>query len=515
MPGVKDQGDSSLHIRPSAAGCGVVLGSAVAYLTSLIGYSLPYVFGDREWGLPFPWHSASTGGGGLTIGPFRYVSLLNLGLDLLTWCTFAAIAVYAMLSIFAPSPKQIGPGKIGRGVPRVRVARIDKPLVFGTLALLILTVPLFAVTPTRSQSSDNQATSCESAVQATYKAMDRTNAIQNAIGSKEYSQGVTGPQNGTFESIFQIDRTITPYPTCVEEVQSFNVVFALYNRTGGWEAWFVISESPSLTVTGSTVQVTGKNVNWSHNWSGMQSEANSGATQPVYGASAYYTQEAPKYPNTGGCGNAGTCNFNDWAGLTDSNDASGGNMVQDGTTAFCTVTGGSSCSSVYYHVWYELLPASEIDCSGISVSSGQLMYAKSQSEVVNGGSNSLYDFYIYDSTTGQSCSSNGNSYSQMTSPKYGEFILENAKWSVNGGGEPLAAFNSVPYSWSMIYTAGSWSTIDHFYWEAIDMENGPGVAPFCGSSIINTDYGSGLGSNGVFTMNFDSNQYTPVYQTGC
>lgn len=87
------------------AGVGIILGCALVYLTSLIGYSPHNVGGYMQWGVPFQWHSVATGTGGLTIGPYRYVLLSNLGLDLVFWCALAAIAIYAILSVVKTARK--------------------------------------------------------------------------------------------------------------------------------------------------------------------------------------------------------------------------------------------------------------------------------------------------------------------------------------------------------------------------------------------------------------------------
>jgi hypothetical protein len=380
--------------------------------------------------------------------------------------------------------------------------------------LLVLIFPISTAASTGSQSSDPAVTSCESAVHTTYEAINSAAAIQNAIQSQEYVQGVEGSQNGTYESVFQIDRTVMPYPTCAEEVVSINVVFALYNETGGQKANLVISESPNLAVTGSSVQTGVKFVNHSPKWSGFQVQANSGATQPIYGAYSTFTQEAAQYP-TGGCGNAGTCNFGTWVGLTDSSLAGNNHLAQDGTAGFCIVVTGSTCTATSYFAWYELLTAPAIQCTSITVTPGHSYYVETENEAVYGGYNYDYDFYIYDNSNGYSCSSYGNSYSQMTSPKYGEFILENVEVQANGWYEPLAAFDPVPFTYSYINTAGYWSTINNFIWGAYDMENAPGAYGICGTYVVNVNYGSGLGSYGDFTMTFVSSQYTPYYQYLC
>jgi hypothetical protein len=79
-----------------AVGVGIILGCVLVYLTSLVGYSPSYAAGYMQWGIPFQWHSVGTGNGGLTIGPYHYVLMFNLGLDFTFWCALAAVATYAL-----------------------------------------------------------------------------------------------------------------------------------------------------------------------------------------------------------------------------------------------------------------------------------------------------------------------------------------------------------------------------------------------------------------------------------
>jgi hypothetical protein len=98
---------AELEVRKGllAVGVGLILGCALVYLTSLVGYSPRSVGGFVEWGVPFPWHNVSDGptSGGLTIGPYRFVNLFNLGLDLALWCTLAVIAVYVLFPVIVVS----------------------------------------------------------------------------------------------------------------------------------------------------------------------------------------------------------------------------------------------------------------------------------------------------------------------------------------------------------------------------------------------------------------------------
>jgi len=95
-----------LFIRPTtkhlvAGGLGVALGCTLSYFASLYGWAPRDMGGYMQWGIPFPWHDVATGNGDPTIGPFHYVNLFNLGLDLIFWSILAAIVVGAMLSVLS------------------------------------------------------------------------------------------------------------------------------------------------------------------------------------------------------------------------------------------------------------------------------------------------------------------------------------------------------------------------------------------------------------------------------
>jgi len=97
-----------LFIRPTtkhivAGGLGVVLGCALTYFASLFGWAPRDVGGYMQWGIPFPWHDVATGNGEPTIGPYHYVNLFNLGLDLIFWSTLAVIVTAAVLSVLSQS----------------------------------------------------------------------------------------------------------------------------------------------------------------------------------------------------------------------------------------------------------------------------------------------------------------------------------------------------------------------------------------------------------------------------
>jgi hypothetical protein len=336
------------------------------------------------------------------------------------------------------------------------------------------------------------------------------------LDSPQYSQSSQAYTSLSYNSIFQIDRQIST-SSCKEEVLSYNVVFTLHNSTGGWAGYLVITEKQNMTVEGSQLQTqNGMARNTNTHWSGYEVKANSGASQPVYAAGSYFVQPTVSYPS-GGCANSNSCNLGAWVGLTDSTLATGGNLAQDGTVADCI---NSGCTPSYF-AFYEMLPAQWVQCTAsnggaVTISGGDQIYASTTNEAETGGSNTKYDFYIADTTSLTSCYMGGQSYSAMSSPKFGEFIVENpSQCSSQNVCDSLAAFGTAPYSAATIYTGGSFSTINNFYTGAYDMANQAGTFPFCyGTATVNVSYGS-LNSAGSFTMTYGSSQYTPVYNAGC
>jgi hypothetical protein len=232
---------------------------------------------------------------------------------------------------------------------------------------------------------------CGSAIASTFNNINKSIAISNAMNSPAYRDTVNGPQNGTFVDTYQIDRTVLPSPTCTEEVLSYNVAFVLYNRTGGWAGYLVITEGGNLTVLGSSLQTQAiYAVNHLPDWGGFQVYANSGATQAIYASGAGFTQPAVGYPS-GGCTSYGKCNLAIWVGLTDTSTASSGNLVQDGTWADCVVS-GTSCASTSYVGFWELLalgvPAQFCSASNggnLVIKPGDSILAETLNEVINGG----------------------------------------------------------------------------------------------------------------------------------
>jgi hypothetical protein len=400
-----------------------------------------------------------------------------------------------------------------------------KPRAFSISVLLVLVLAPLVVQSASVAYADSAVSpavsSCASAVQQTYDAMNQSDAITNALHSPSYASGTSSYFTPAFSSIFQIDKDISPYPTCSEQVLSYNVVFTLYNSTGGWAGYLVITESQNLVVIGSSYQlqrVVSTNIDPA--WAGYEFQGNSGATQAVYESESDFTQPTISYPSYGCATSTGTCNISTWVGLEDAHSASDGELAQAGTIVYCTVSGGSCSTTLYYGFYQTGAFASTTLCSAstggsMTISGGNSMYAYAQNQASYGYGNQYYNYYIDDSTTGTSCWAGNISYSSMTKPLFGAFIVEDAQVCYSYC-EPLGGFGTAPFTSAEIYTGGSTNYVNSYSYASIDMENKAGTNPpgCTGSYVLNVDYGT-LNSGGDFTMNYHSNQYTPPYTTDC
>jgi hypothetical protein len=392
----------------------------------------------------------------------------------------------------------------------------------GIFVVLVLLVAGRGIPAGSAEVADNSAPpgTCASAIQQAYDSMNQTTATGNAQNSSEYSQGTAQIHNPTFNSIFQIEKTTVPYPTCTVRVLSNNVVFTLHNSKGVWAGYLVITEGQNLTVIGSSLQnQTQSATNYSTNWSGYQ--ASSSGTPPtytVYEAESSFTQPTVSLPSND-CGSANQCNLATWLGLEDELGAGDTHLVQAGTYGFCNYVSGSSCSSTSYEAWYQagsssasIICDSSTNGGSVSVSGGDSMYAYVTNEAINnGGSDTKYDFYIDDETSSTSCSMT-ETYTSMTAPLYGAFIEENEETPQGSYYDPLAKFTGSSFSGADIYENGAFQGINGVVASSLDMHNGN--YPTCSTYVDNIDAGT-LSNPGDFSTTFNSNDYTPPYPNHC
>jgi hypothetical protein len=393
--------------------------------------------------------------------------------------------------------------------------------ILAVMALLIASRGLAVGNIAFADVSSAPAT-CQTSIQATYNNMDKSTAIENALNSPLYSQGVASYANATYNSVFQIDKT-SNLSTCAQQVVSFNVVFLLYNSTGYQKGILVISESQNLAVIGSKLDtnIVKNYVQDSNNWAGYEVWPTSiPISTYVYESVAYFTQATPEYPS-GGCANGGYCDLSEWVGLSDQDAGGSNHLAQDGSAVVCD----NPCSVGIYTGWYETLPSGSVTCSGadnMNITGGDTMYAYTENEKAYGGSDSKYDFLI-ESTNDyrgeNSCYAGGVSYTAVESPTIATYIVENDE-VCSTACDSLAEFYDVPFSYASMYVASDSSLeyIDSYvssgYFNAYTMQNAAGTWPYCYSTVTNVSTGS-ESTGGDFTETWDSSTNTPYWNSGC
>ena len=364
---------------------------------------------------------------------------------------------------------------------------------------------------------------CSFAIKQTYDGMDKTTATANALASNLYSQGVASYYQPTFNSIFQIDKTISIF-SCAQQVQSYNVVFVLHNSTGSIVDNLVITESADLSVLGSSIQPdrpvntnTGNNAGYEVYYTGT--------THYIYSTYTDYTQPTPDYPNPppASCANSGACYVNSWTGIGTGPYNSGSYVAQAGTSAWCN-HGGCTVSNfeAAYFAWYEILApgGTTVTCDTgfgghVNLSGGDDIYTYTINNYYSGGpgGNLEYTFNIQDMTSGTSCYVNNvpdNGY--VTGPTYAYYITE-IPFDCGGNGCTLAKFGTVSftgatyndYSDGANYYINTAISANHYVFD--QMENGV-LSGIC-SNVVQNIITSSPSTGGGFTNTYQSSANTP------
>jgi len=86
----------------------------------------------------------------------------------------------------------------------------------------------------------------------------------------------------------------------------------------------------------------------------------------------------------------------------------------------------------------------------MNVNPGDSAAADVVNEAAYGGSSTLYDIYVYDFTTGHTCSVTGHSFTRFNTPYYGQFIAERP--IIQGSTARLPKFGSVTMGSSMYFS---------------------------------------------------------------
>lgn len=379
-----------------------------------------------------------------------------------------------------------------------------------------------------SPSNSTVATTgvCVSAIQGAYTGMNTTDAVANALASSLYANAVASYYHPTFDGIFQIAETIST-STCQQQVESYNVVFLLFNSTESLVANLVITESQNLSILGSYVQPDRPtNTYDSFNYAGYEVYYTGGLTDYIYATWTDYTQPTPSYP--GNCSNGGTCEVNSWTGIGTGHYL-GAYLAQAGTTSTCDQSGCTTGNGeITYFAWYEIVapsgPTQTCNSShggAVTINGGDTIYTTTQNNVYGGGSDTEYTFLIEDTNTNTSCyAPNIPDGGYATNPTYAYYETEDPI-SCSSSQCTLAKFGSVSFTsagyddYNLGSEVGIYTAVNNGDYQVDQMYNG--VCPQTGTCTIsncisptqNIDAGS-VSSSDDFTNTWDSSTYSAL-----
>lgn len=340
-----------------------------------------------------------------------------------------------------------------------------KTKLSSTAFLLITLLILPTLTVVASAQGANLEKAIASNISAATQNFDSRKALSLAMdssGFKEKTVGLGVQFNSIFDTwTFDSSGTVT--------WDTVNVVFS-GTETNGSAVNVVVTEDPGLlSVVAVTTQHVALHATTSTNWSGYTFTGNAGGTAPVYEAYSSWTEPAVSEPQAYWCFFA-HCDFAIWPGLTATSLGSTG-IVQAGSNSGLYCTAGCS---YYYYGWYEFYPAALVQCNNFPVSPGDSMAADIINHARTGGSSTLYDIYVYDFTSGRTCSVTNQSFTNFNTPYYGQFIGERLQWS-DGSYSRLPKFGSVTMSGSIYYGGalqGIYNPYSNGWYTQVIMTNG-------------------------------------------
>ena len=175
------------------------------------------------------------------------------------------------------------------------------------------------------------------------------------------------------------------------------------------------------------------------------------STSLVYRSTMNWLIPTPNDPAQLDCGtlNAQKCYASVWTGISKTEDGMS-DMAQVGTDSICL---GMDCGSGrQYKGWLETVPGGHIsDCSNNTFAAGDSMYGEVTNQKKNGGAVNKYDFYLIDTTQGQTCSALGQTFG-TTDPHYGLYMTERPNFG--GTLAHLADFGSISNIYGTIWYNG-------------------------------------------------------------
>lgn len=239
--------------------------------------------------------------------------------------------------------------------------------------------------------------------------------------------------------------------TCDVTFKTFGVAYSLSGRDGKVVKLVHAVEDPDAT---KVVDVIEQNDiayydNDTPNWVGYEIAGSSDLSVPVYEAKSTFSVPSISTPNppSNACRTdlgKQKCSASTWTGLEDQAGAHDGHLVQGGVDPQRTCT-SSSCITTN-KVFFEFLPSATNYCGGMTFSAGDSVTVTVTNQKKTGGSNTAYNVDVEDTTSGQGCSTTGQSYTAMNNPIRGDFIIERPDYGGTGVYATLAQFNTITHS---------------------------------------------------------------------
>ena len=277
--------------------------------------------------------------------------------------------------------------------------------------------------PTDKATSGNSA--CRDQIRSEIRALSTSVSVTKALSLAErWIESSTVSSQYVLSYVDMSDDWTFGSSCSVNSLASRSVYFRASNSTG-FEGYYVVVESGNLSsVTGTYLQPL-RYMNTNPIWSGyeMFGSGTQGST-PIYGVTASWNVPTVSAPS-GGCGV--TCDISIWPGMTAADEGgscSGPCLIQAGTDT--CINGSHSYCYASNSAWWELLGSPQaVQYCSMAVSTGDSMYVDIYNEYIFGGSINQYELYIYDFTSGHTCSPSSQPFTfSMGTPYYADYVVE-------------------------------------------------------------------------------------------
>ncbi len=342
------------------------------------------------------------------------------------------------------------------------------------------------------QLSDSCWNSLRHQVKNTISPFNETRAKGLASSDTDFGSHIQGYKtkfDGEFNT-WHIDKA-----NCAVTWRTTNLVYHLYNSTGGFVKNVIVTEDPIstsiLNVTEQNIQIKNLQDN-STIWSGYEftGDGNNPHTSTMeYSYTTFIVPavSVPSYPSTNTCygtqNQIGTCNLAIWAGLEHHLGGGEFDLAQSGATANIACN-TSNCNTVYF-LWYEFLPDNPVQCpAGVYINASDQISVSVYLDILNGGTDaSKVDIMTSDSQNSNAFCTYSHSYFNSTSPYYSSFITESASTTPQFNNVDMVS-NTVYYNGAYHFVTDPYSNGWYYEWNFFN----PSVTSINNSPISSSNH---------------------------